>query len=390
MRKNESVSLLIVLDSGTPSTRRTKIRTRLEAFGVQVRHVEGDGRSYLEVRGDDLPVRTLSISSWDGVAAVVPLSPGAPHASWGGGKGEALAPTVVRVGSEPATAFDIGAGHFALIAGPCAIESLEQARAVAEIVRDAGAVGFRGGAYKPRTSPYAFQGLESEGLAALVEIRRHTGLPIVTEVLDPRHIESLAAQVDLLQVGSRNMQNYALLKELGQLRCPVLLKRGFAATVEEWLLAAEYILSGGNDQVVLCERGIRSGAASCGTVLDLGAIAEVRRRSHLPILVDPSHSAVHRHRVAPLARAAVAAGADGLLIEVHRNPEEALSDGRQALEPAEFRALVPQIEALRALIDPTAAALGESVDTASNTDSESDREEPEFGRRDPDRVVPGP
>ncbi len=355
MKKIEHPTLILVLRAGLPATRRNRIRARLEELGVAVRHVEGGEHSYLEISGDDLPIRTLNPEHWEGVEAVVPLTPPYPHAAWGSGRGSVVTPTVVTLGGDArgGAAVTISAGQFTVLAGPCAIEERSRALGIAREVAAAGAAVFRGGAYKPRTSPYAFQGLEEEGLEILVEVRAATGLPIVTEVLDPRHIERIMAHADMLQVGSRNMQNYALLKELAKVRVPVLLKRGYAATLDELLLAAEYILGGGNGQVVLCERGIRSAAGGESVVLDLGIVPELRRRSHLPILVDPSHSSGRSYRVAPLARAALAAGADGLLIEVHNEPDLSLSDGRQALSGAEFASLMSELGALReALAQP--------------------------------------
>ncbi|MFQ5655529.1 MAG: 3-deoxy-7-phosphoheptulonate synthase [Planctomycetota bacterium] len=332
-----------------PATRRRRIRERLRELGVTVNVVEGAERSYLEVSGDDLPVRSLFPGHWEGVAEVIPLSPPYPHAAWGGGRGELARPTLVEVAGVP-----VGAGHFAVVAGPCALEEESRAIDIARAVKDGGARLFRGGAFKPRTSPYAFQGLEDEGLQMLRRVRESTGLPIVTEVMEGADLDKVAACADLLQVGSRSMHNYALLKRLSHLRTPVLLKRGLAATVEELLLAAEYLLSGGNTRVILCERGIRHAAGARQVILDLGAIPEIRRRTHLPVIVDPSHGSGAAYLVAPLARAAAAAGADGLMIEVHDDPERALSDGRQALRPAEFAALMEDVRAILGALGPDA------------------------------------
>jgi 3-deoxy-7-phosphoheptulonate synthase len=244
----------------------------------------------------------------------------------------------------------IGDGSVAVIAGPCAVESLEQTMATAAVVAEHGAVGLRGGVFKPRTSPHSFQGLQWDGLDLLAEARERTGLPVVTEVVDPEHVKRLAAVVDGLQIGARNMQNFALLTAVGQSGLPVGLKRGFGCTVDETLAAAEYLLLEGNDQVVLCERGIRTFEPSARFTLDLTAVALWKQRTHLPVMVDPSHSAGRPELVEPLSLAAVAAGADALLIDVHVQPEQALCDGNQALPPQQFadlmRRLAPMVAGL--------------------------------------------
>jgi len=253
--------------------------------------------------------------------------------------------TVVRAGP-----LCLGGGSFSVMAGPCAVESREQLNEAAWAVRRAGAVGLRGGAFKPRTSPYAFQGLERLGLEYLAQARQETGLAVVTEVVDPSDVEMVATVADVLQVGARNMQNFPLLREVGRLRRPVLLKRGLSATVEEWLMAAEYILSGGNDQVILCERGIRTFETYTRNTLDISAVALAKRLSHLPVVVDPSHASGQWHLVRPLSLAALAAGADGLLIEVHPDPARALCDGPQSLTPAHFAGLMEELAALAAVL----------------------------------------
>ena len=247
--------------------------------------------------------------------------------------------TVVLVGD-----VEIGAGQPVMIAGPCSVESCDQTRATAEAVKSAGAVILRGGAYKPRTSPYDFQGLGIDALEILRRVRKETGLPVVSEVLSTDDIELVAEHVDMLQVGARNMQNFALLRRLGQLRKPVLLKRSPAATVKEWLLAAEYLLAGGNDQVVLCERGIRSYDPELRNTLDLAGMALARQLTHLPVIADPSHATGRPDLIPAMSLAALAAGADGLIIEVHPDPKSALSDGFQSLDFSGFTGLM---EALR-------------------------------------------
>jgi 3-deoxy-7-phosphoheptulonate synthase len=241
---------------------------------------------------------------------------------------------------------EIGGPAFVVAAGPCAVESAAQAESVAEAVAAAGAHLLRGGVYKPRTSPYAFQGLGEPGLSILKRSGGRHGLPVVAEVLETSQLAAMIDHVDVLQVGARNMQNFALLRALGKVRRPVLLKRGFAATVEEWLLAAEYLLDGGNTQVILCERGIRTFETATRNTLDLASVALVKQRSHLPVLVDPSHATGMRELVIPMALAAAAAGADGLLVEVHTKPEEALCDGRQALTPELFADLMQRLPAV--------------------------------------------
>lgn len=248
----------------------------------------------------------------------------------------------------------IGGHSFVIIAGPCAVENRLQLMVTATAVRAAGAHILRGGAYKPRTSPYAFRGLKEEGLMLLSEARRTAGLPVVTEVLDPRHVGRVSEYADMLQIGSRNMQNYSLLEEVGQGDRPVLLKRGMAATIDEFLFAAEYVLARGNDRVVLCERGIRTFEPATRNTLDLSAVPLLKRRTHLPVVVDPSHGCGLAWMVPHLARAAVAIGADGLLVEVHHQPEVALSDGAQSLT-------VPAFDAMVRSLRPVAAAVGRDL-----------------------------
>lgn len=249
--------------------------------------------------------------------------------------------SVVRVGAVP-----VGGPGIVIMAGPCAVESREQVLATARGVAAAGAHILRGGAFKPRTSPYSFRGLKEEGLALLAEARAATGLPVVTEVLDPRQVELVGGTADMLQIGSRSMQNFALLEEVGRTDTPILLKRGMSSTVEEFLYAAEYVLAQGNEQVVLCERGIRTFATSTRNTLDLNAVPLLKRRTHLPVVVDPSHGTGHAWMVAHLSRAAVAVGADGLLIEVHPDPGAALSDGEQSLSVEDFERLMPTLDAV--------------------------------------------
>jgi len=253
-------------------------------------------------------------------------------------KKDGLETTVVTVGD-----IEIGGEAFTVIAGPCSVESREQLLEVARAVKKAGASMLRGGAFKPRTLPYSFQGLEEEGLKLLAEAREETGLPVVTEVVSPETVGLVEGYADVLQIGARNMQNYPLLKRVGEAGKPVLLKRALSATIEEWLGAAEYILAGGNGGVILCERGIRTFGKLTRFTLDLAAVPLLKGVTHLPVVVDPSHGTGHRQLVSPMARAGVAAGADGLIVEVHNEPEKAKSDGAQSLRPAEFVSLMDEI-----------------------------------------------
>ena len=259
--------------------------------------------------------------------------------------------TIVRAGDA-----EIGGEELAIIAGPCAIESRTQAFSIAETVRRSGARFFRGGAFKPRTSPYAFQGLGEEGLKILAEIRDTYGLRIVTEALDEPGVDLVERYADVIQIGARSMQNFTLLRRVGRSRLPVLLKRGLSATLDEWLLAAEYIMSEGNYQVVLCERGIRTFSQHTRNTLDLAVIPAVRRVSHLPVIVDPSHGTGKNFMVTPLARAGVAVGADGLIVEVHDQPNQALSDGAQALTPDQYEQLVAEVRAIHEVTIPAAVS----------------------------------
>lgn len=257
--------------------------------------------------------------------------------------------TVVKAGSAV-----FGGQSIAVIGGPCAIESYEQLRETAVSIKQAGACMLRGGAYKPRTSPYSFQGLEQEGLNILKAVSQEVGLPVISEITDPRHVEVMSDFVDMLQIGTRNMQNFALLKEVAKSQKPILLKRGTSATMEEWLMAAEYIMAGGNENIVLCERGIRTFETYTRNTLDLNAVPMMKYLSHLPIIVDPSHGTGHWRLVNPMSKASLGAGADGLIIEVHPCPEEAVSDGQQSLTPGNFLQLMTEIQAV-------AMAMGRSL-----------------------------
>ena len=254
--------------------------------------------------------------------------------------------SIIEIDNTNVGSAKVGGGHFVIIAGPCSVESREQIMEVAQRVKEAGAGALRGGAFKPRTSPYAFQGLEAEGIKLLLEAKKYTGLPIVSEIMDLSQLH-LFDEVDVIQVGARNMQNFLLLKELGKIQKPILLKRGFSNTIQEWLMSAEYIMSGGNKNVILCERGIRTIETATRNTLDLSAIPVIKECSHLPVVVDPSHATGYAKYVKSMSLAAVAAGADGLLIEVHNNPQMALCDGQQSLTPDAFSRLAKGVEIIR-------------------------------------------
>jgi 3-deoxy-7-phosphoheptulonate synthase len=303
----------------------------LTEAGAEAHLSRGEVKTIIGVIGDREVIYTLELEGLAGVEQVIRVLKPFKLVS----RDFQPEDTVVRVGAST-----LGGGAFGVIAGPCSIESAEQMLVAARAVRDAGASMLRGGAYKPRTSPYAFQGMGVEGLKLLRAAGDETGLPVVTEVLDVRDAATVAEYADVLQVGARNMQNFMMLDELGTMRKPILLKRGLAATIEELLSAAEYVLKGGNRDVILCERGIRTFETYTRNTLDLAAVAALKQLTHLPVLVDPSHATGRRDLIAPMARAGIAAGADGLMIEVHPDPEHARCDGPQSLTPADFEALM--------------------------------------------------
>jgi 3-deoxy-7-phosphoheptulonate synthase len=337
--------MLIVMDAAATAEEVRDVVETVRRLGLQAHAIPGAQRTAIGITGNRGTVEPTAFENLPGVLEIIPVSAAYKLVS----REAKRENTVVSVGGVP-----VGGGRLVVVAGPCAVESEAQAVEIARLVKDAGATLYRGGAFKPRTSPYSFQGLGVEGLKILSRVRSETGLPIVTEVLDTESVDLVAEHADCLQVGARNMQNFSLLKRLGRLRKPVLLKRGMAATIEELLLSAEYLLAEGNYEVILCERGVRTFASHTRNTLDLSAIPYVQRISHLPILVDPSHGTGKRQKVLPLSRAAVAVGADGLLVEVHNHPEAALSDGPQALLPDMFGELMEQVRRL-------APVLGRSV-----------------------------
>jgi len=319
------------------------IRERIESVGMRTHLSRGEQRTIIGCIGDEALLQEVPLRSLPGVESVTPVLKPYKLAS----REFAADRTVVRVGGRDAAA-SFGGNAITVIAGPCSVENRDMLVSTAKAVRDAGATMLRGGAFKPRSSPYAFQGLGVEALKILADVRRETGLPVVTEVMDTRHVDLIAEHADMLQVGARNMQNFALLAELGRVRRPVLLKRGLSATIKELLMAAEYIMANGNHDVVLCERGIRTYETATRNTLDIAAIPVLKRESHLPVIVDPSHAGGIASLVAPLAFAAIAAGADGLIVEVHPDPECALSDGDQSLPPSDFATMMNQLGAFAA------------------------------------------
>ena len=319
--------MIVVLKHNPNPEQLQSLITWLQEKGIIIHTSIGEGNMLLGLVGDTSKIDADLISALDIVEDVKRVQEPYKNAN------RKFHPddTVVSVGDAK-----FGGGHFAMIAGPCSVESEEQIVYVAKAVKAAGAQLLRGGAFKPRTSPYSFQGLAYEGLDMLCHAREQTGLPIVTELMSPYDIDTFVDKVDCIQVGARNMQNFDLLKQLGKIRKPILLKRGLSATIEEWLMSAEYIMAGGNEQVILCERGIRTFETYTRNTLDLSAICAVKKLSHLPVIVDPSHSTGKSWMVQPIARAAIAVGADGVMIEVHNDPAHALCDGAQSITPAAF------------------------------------------------------
>jgi 3-deoxy-7-phosphoheptulonate synthase len=315
----------------------------IEQLGFRAHPLPGAQRTAIGITGNKGEVERGNIEELSGVAEVIRVSKAYKLAS----RDVKDEDTIIRF---PGTDATIGGRDLAIVAGPCSIESREQAFEIAEHVAAAGAQFFRGGAYKPRTSPYAFQGLGIEALRIMAEIRERFGLRIVTEAIDSETLQLVAEWADVIQIGARNMQNFSLLKKAGKLRKPVLLKRGLSATLEEFLMSAEYIMSEGNYQVILCERGVRTFADHTRNTLDLSIIPAVQRLSHLPILVDPSHGTGRRDSVVPMARAAVATGCDGILVEVHNHPEKALSDGPQSIYPDQFVRMMDEIEQIAPVV----------------------------------------
>jgi len=337
--------MIVVMKQGATSAQIVNVTARIEQLGCRVHISEGEERTIIGVIGNGRPLDRRPIERMDGVERTVPILRPFKLAS------REFHPKNTVV---PVNGVMIGGKQLVVMAGPCAVESHDQLLETARAVKSAGAHVLRGGAFKPRTSPYSFQGLGEEGLRILAAVREETGLPVVTEVMAPQQVPLVTTYADILQIGARNMQNYALLHAVGEAQRPVLLKRGMMSTLEELLMAAEYILSHGNDRVILCERGIRTFEQYTRNTLDISAVPLLKQLSHLPVIVDPSHGTGKWRLVEPVSRAAVAAGADGLLIEVHPHPEEALSDGAQSLKPARFAELMQSLE-------PVAEAVGRTL-----------------------------
>jgi 3-deoxy-7-phosphoheptulonate synthase len=331
------MKMLLVMDQKATQEQIDRVIATIKEHGFTPRPIPGGQRVSIGILNNKGPVDGSLFLGLPGVKDAIPVTRPYKLVS------REVHPedTIIRIGD-----VSVGSGTLTIIAGPCAIESEEQALTIAHHVKKAGADLFRGGAFKPRTSPYAFQGLGKEGLGILAHVREDTGLSVVTEVLDYENFDLVEEYADVIQIGTRNMQNFALLRRAGLSKKPVLLKRGMAATIDEWLMAAEYILSEGNDKVILCERGVRTFVNHSRNTLDLSAVPVVKNESHLPIIIDPSHAAGRRDQVIPLSRAAVAVEAHGLMVEVHHAPEKALSDGGQSLYPEQFEGLCRQARSI--------------------------------------------
>jgi len=337
--------MIVIMKHGATSTQITNVIARVEQLGYQADVSEGDEHTVIGIIGDGRPLDREQIERMMGVDRTVLVARPFKRAS----RDFHPQDTVV-----PIDGVQVGGEQLIVMAGPCAVESEEQLLETARTVKESGAHVLRGGAFKPRTSPYSFQGMGEKGLRLLAQAREETGLPVVTEVMEPQMVPLVTTFADILQIGARNMQNYALLHAVGEAQRPVLLKRGMMSTIEELLMAAEYILSHGNNRIMLCERGIRTFEPYTRNTLDISAVPMLKQLTHLPVIVDPSHGTGKWELVEPMARAAVAAGADGLMIEVHPHPEEALSDGAQSLKPERFAALMESLK-------PIAEAVGRTL-----------------------------
>ena len=343
--------MLVVMQAHATEEQIREVCQKIELMGYRPHAMPGATRTAIGVTGNQGEVEQGTLGEMPGVQEVIRVSKPYKLVS----RDVKEENTVLRFVGTDAT---IGGKNLAVIAGPCAIESRDQAFAVAERVARAGAQFFRGGAYKPRTSPYTFQGLGEAGLRIMAEIRERFGLKIITEAIDNESLELVADYADVIQIGARNMQNFSLLKRAGRAKKPVMVKRGMSATLEEFLMAAEYVMSEGNYQVILCERGVRTFADHTRNTLDLSIVPAVQRLSHLPIVVDPSHGTGKRNKVTPMSRAAVAVGADGLIVEVHNQPDKALSDGAQSLYPEQFEELMVQVRQIAAVVGRDVVPIG--------------------------------
>jgi 3-deoxy-7-phosphoheptulonate synthase len=333
--------LIIVLEKGVRDEQVEKIIKQVEDYGFSIHRSTGEEQIVLGAVGIQPNFDTRKIKILEGVSAVYRVTEPFRLASRGYKKEN----TVFKIGD-----VILGSNEIVTIAGPCAVESEKQIMTIAKAVKDAGAKILRGGAFKPRTSPYSFQGMGEEGLKLLRKAGDEFGLAVITEVMDPTRIDLIYQYTDIFQLGSRNMQNFPLLRELGEVDKPVMIKRGMSATIDEWLMAAEYILASGNENVMVCERGIRTFETSTRNTFDLSAIPVIHQRSHLPVIADPSHATGIRDKVIPMARSAVAAGTDGLMVEVHHDPSSAMSDGPQSLLPEQFKELMSQVRQIAEVI----------------------------------------
>ena len=340
--------MLVVMQSHATEDQVRAVCQVIESLGYKPHPIPGAARTAIGITGNSGAVDLASLESMPGVAECIPVSKPYKLVS----RDVKEENTVVRI---PTALGEVAFGgtDIGIVAGPCAVESREQAFTIAAHVKQSGARLFRGGAYKPRTSPYSFQGLGEAGLSILSDVKKEFGLGIITEAVDNESLDLVERHADVIQIGARNMQNFSLLKRAGKARKPVLLKRGMSATLDEFLMAAEYILSEGNYQVILCERGVRTFSDFTRNTLDLSVVPAVQRRSHLPIVVDPSHGTGRRNKVLPLSRAAIAAGADGILVEVHHDPDRALSDGPQSILPAEFDRLLSECRQIAGVLHRT-------------------------------------
>ncbi|HET7207877.1 MAG TPA: 3-deoxy-7-phosphoheptulonate synthase [Terriglobales bacterium] len=343
--------MLVVMQAHATEDQVRAVCTKIESLGYRAQPMPGAQRTAICITGNKGEVESGTLEEMPGVQEVIRVSKAYKLVS----RDVKEDNTVIGFSQSNAT---FGGPGLAIVAGPCAVESREQAFAVAKHVQQAGAQFFRGGAYKPRTSPYSFQGLGEEALRIMADIRDEFGLKIVTEAIDNESLDLVEKYADVIQIGARNMQNFALLKRAGRTRKPVMVKRGMSATLEEFLMAAEYVMSEGNYQVILCERGVRTFADHTRNTLDLSIVPAVQRLSHLPIIVDPSHGTGKRNKVTPLSRAAVAVGADGLIVEVHDDPDKALSDGMQSLYPEQFEQLMMQVRQIAPVVGRTIPAIG--------------------------------
>ena len=340
--------MLVVMQSHATDAQVRAVCDRIDSLGLKAHPIPGSGRTAIGITGNSGAVDLGVLESMPGVIECIPVTKPYKLVS----RDVKEEDSIIKIPT-PSGDVLVGGINIAMVAGPCAVETPEQCYAIAERLKSSGVRLFRGGAYKPRTSPYSFQGLGLAGLKILSQVRKQFGFGIVTEAIDNVSLDLVEEYADVIQIGARNMQNFSLLKRAGRSKLPILLKRGMSATLDEFLMAAEYVLSEGNYNVMLCERGVRTFSDFSRNTLDLAVVPAVKKRSHLPILVDPSHGTGKRHKVLPLSRAAIAVGADGLLVEVHHQPEKALSDGMQSILPEEFASLVSEVQQIAQVLHRT-------------------------------------